>query len=548
VLPFQNLSDDKTNIYFADGVQDEILTTLAKVADLKVISRTSVMQFRNSGKRNLRDIARQLGVAHVLEGTVQRVENRVRVTAQLIDARTDAHIWADRYDGELADVFAIQSEIAQKIAAQLKAALSPTELAALAAKPTRDTAAYELYLRAKEIIRDGSVGGRMGRDAVKEVTLLDEAVARDPAFVPALCLLTRAHLQAYWFGEDHTPARLELARKALEAAARLQPDSGEVHLARALFHYWGSRDYASALTDLALAANSLPNDGEVLFYIASIERRQGRCDEAIKTTDRALVLDPRNGRFTLNQSWTYRMLRRYDDARRVIDSLLAWKTEDVPFQLIRAEIDLEEKADLTPMQEILSRDLPASTDRNVIVTYRVMLASFQRDYPAAEKALAEHGPWEVTQGFSTPREYFEGFFARGRGESERAAAAFLRARERAAAPVIARPDDAKALIVLAKIDAKLGRKEEAVREAERAVELLPVSTDAFDGPLMLVRLAKVYAEVGQTDRAIEVLQQAAALPGGPSYGILQVDAEFDPLRKDSRFEKILVSLSPKQKR
>jgi tetratricopeptide (TPR) repeat protein len=388
----------------------------------------------------------------------------------------------------------------------------------------------------------------MGHDAVKEVTLLDEAVARDPAFVPALCLLTRAHLQAYWYGEDHTPARLELARKALEAAARLQPDSGDVHLSRALFHYWGSRAYPPALTELALAANSLPNDAEVLFYIATIQRREGRWDEAIKTTDRALVLDPRNGMFTLNQSWTYRMLRRYDDARRVIDNLLAWKTEDVAFQLIRAEVDLEEKADLTPLQEILSRELPASTDHNVIVTYRLMLASFQRDYRAAEKALAEHGPWEVTHGFSTPREYFEGLFARGRGEPARAATAFLRARERAAAPVTARPDDAKALIVLAKVDAKLGRKEEAVREAERAVELLPVSTDAFDGPLMLVRLANVYAEVGEMDRAIEVLQQAAALPGGPSYGILQIDAEFDPVRSDPRFQKIVASLAPTPRR
>jgi tetratricopeptide (TPR) repeat protein len=200
------------------------------------------------------------------------------------------------------------------------------------------------------------------------------------------------------------------------------------------------------------------------------------------------------------------------------------------------------------MQELLARDLSASTDRNLIVTYRLMLAYFQRDYRAAENALSGQGMWEMTYGFSTPREYFEGLFARGLGEPDRATAAFLRARERAAASVTARPDDAKALIVLAKVDAKLGHKEEAVREAERAVELLPVSRDTYDGPLMLVRLAHVYAEVGETDRALEVLQQAAALPVGPAYGILQLDAEYDPLRDDPRFQKIVASLAPAQRR
>ncbi len=548
VLPFQDRSDNKTNAYFADGVQDEILTTLAKVADLKVISRTSVMQFRETEKRNLRDIAQQLGVAHLLEGSVQRAENRVRVTAQLIDARTDAQIWAEQYDGELADVLTIQSEIAQKIALQLKAVLSPNERAALEARPKRDPAAYEFYLQARALHRDGGAGGVMGRNALAAVTLLDDAVARDPAFVPALCLLVEAHLSVYTFSEDHTPARLELAKKALEAAERQDPDDGEVHLAHALFHYLGSHAFGPALTELALAANSLPNDARILHYIAAIQRRQGHWDESIHSWKRALVLDPRNGRYTLNLSITYRRLRRYDEARRLVDNFLAWKKDDLGFKLLRAEIDLEEKGDVTPMKDFLAHDLPPNADRDLVLTYRVMATYFQRDFRAAEKVLVEHDPWLKTQGFNTPREYFQGICARALGERDRAAVAFERARERAAPPVDANPDDAKALIELARIDAYLGRKEEAVREAERASSLLPVSADSYEGPMVLVRLAEVYTEVGNIDRALDVLQQAAALPSGPSYGDLLLDVQFDALRNDPRFQKIIASIAPRQRR
>ena len=263
--------------------------------------------------------------------------------------------------------------------------------------------------------------------------------------------------------------------------------------------------------------------------------------------ERALVLDPRNGNFALNIALTYRQLRRYGEARRVVDNFLARKADDLGFQLLSTEIDFEEKADLSAMQVALSRDLPANADPNLITTYRLLLAYFQRDYRAAEKALADQGAWDVTHGFSTPQEYLQGVCARGLDEPDRAAAAFLRARERAAAPVAAQPDDAKALMVLAKIDAKLGRKEEAVRAAERAVELLPVSMDAYDGALMLVRLVHVYADVGEADRAIEVLQRAAALPGGPAYGPLQLDCEFDLLRGDPRFQKIVASLAPQNR-
>jgi TolB-like protein/Flp pilus assembly protein TadD len=547
VLPFQNMSDDKQNAYFADGVQEEILTTLAKVADLKVISRTSVMQFRDVEKRSVRDIAQQLGVAHILEGSVQRSVNRIRVTAQLIDARTDSHVWGERYDGDLADVFSIQTEIAQKIAVQLKAALSPNEQTALQTKPTLDPAAYDFYLRAREIL---SNEGYEHYDSIqKQVPLLDLAVARDPAFVPALCMLMQVHLAAHWFNFDHTPARLAMARRALEAAARVRPDAGEVHRARGLFKYYlESRDYASALSELALARRSLPNDAEVLQFIGGIQERRGHFEEAGVAFEQALVLDPRNAQLVGEGevSTFYLGQKRFDDARRVLDNLLAWKPEDVVNRLWRAKIDLHEKADLGGVHKFLA-ELPPRADQKLIAKTRRWLALLQRDYRAAADAVPpENQPQDLLDnGFITPHEFCDGIIARGLGDAFRADAAFLRGRERAAVNVAARPDDAKALIVLAAIDAKLSRKEEAIREAEGAVELLPVALDAYDGALVLTRLAQVYAEVNEKERALDVLQQAAALPHGPSYGELQLEEAYDPLRNDPRFQDILASLAPK---
>jgi tetratricopeptide (TPR) repeat protein len=402
-----------------------------------------------------------------------------------------------------------------------------------------------LYLQAREIDRSGDHGAP---DAIqKEVTLLDEAVARDPAFVSALCMLAEAHLRAYFYNHDHTVARLGRARKALDAAARLQPDGGGVHLARAVFYYWGSRDYTPALTELSLASRSLPNDADVLFFIALIERRQGRWEESIKTMERVFVLDPRNAILAEERANNYSHLRRYDEARRVLDAVLNWKPDDFWFQILRADVDLAENADLGRLQKILLADVPTNAEQNLVASTRRRVALLQRKYRAAEEALAEYRLADFAEnGFVTPREYFEGCIARGLGDAHRAEAAFSRARERADAAVATRPDDAKALIVLAGIDARLGKEEEAVREAERAAEMLSVASDALDGPRMLARLATVCAEVKKTDRAFEVLQEAAVLPLGPSYGELRLDEVWDPLRGDPRFEKIVASLVPKQ--
>ena len=301
VLPFENLSRDPDNAFFTDGVQDEILTDLAKIADLKVISRTSVMQYKSGVARNLRKIGEELGVAHVVEGSVQRAGNKIRVNAQLIDARNDTHLWAQTYDRDLADVFAIQSEIAKAIADQLQAKLSPNEKKAIEQPPTTDLAAFDLYSRAKSLLLTASFSATSEPDVRKAIELLDEAVKRDPSFFDAYCQLAYAHEFVYaTSGTDHTPARLALAEAAVQAATRLRPDATETHLARAQYLYYGLRDYAGALAELEIARRALPNDPRLFELTGYILRRRGQQEEGLQNLQRAVELDPRNF-FTLQQ-------------------------------------------------------------------------------------------------------------------------------------------------------------------------------------------------------------------------------------------------------
>src|SRR6266498_3302683 len=324
VLPFENLSEEKANAFFTDGVQDEILTALSRIADLKVISRTSVMQYKSGAPRNLREIGQQLGVAHVVEGSVQRAANKVRVNAQLLDARTDAHLWAQTYDRDLADVFAIQSEIAKAIADQLQAKLSPNEKKAIEQPPTTDLAAFDLYSRAKSLLLTASFSTTGEPDLRKAIELLDEAVKRDPSFFDAYCQLALTHEFLYAvFGYDHTAARLALAEAALQAAARLRPDAAETHLARAQFLYSGLRDYAGALAELEIARRGLPNDPRLFECTGYILRRRGQQEEGLRNLERAVELDPRN-LYTLQQiAGSYQFLGRYAEAIAALDRALA---------------------------------------------------------------------------------------------------------------------------------------------------------------------------------------------------------------------------------
>ena len=545
VLPFQNLSDQKENAYFTDGVQDEILTALTKIADLKVISRMSTMQYKTTAERNLREIANALGVAHVLEGTVQRAGGRVRVSAQLIDARTDTQLWAERYDRDVADVFAIESELAGKIVAQLQAKISPSEKAAIEKPSTTDLAAYDLYLRAQELFADTSDPIHAREKLPQAAQLLDEAVARDPHFIQAWCLLSRVHGAAYFRGHDHTPARLGLANAAVQTALRLQPDAGEAHLALAIYYYNGFRDYGRARSELVIARRALPNSADVFRYTGMIDRREGHWDEATRNLERALELDPRNF-FTLQQlALAYGWQHRYADEVRTYDRALAIMPGDPASRISLALVALDWRADIKPFQATLAT-LVAENPGLPLDLDALRPALCERPPTAAIRALTNY-PREgvVHNGVNNPRAYWDGVIARCQGDSAEAQAAFTAARREVEKTVERQPDFAAALSLLGMIDAGLERKEQAIQEGRRACELLPVSKDAIDGADIAINLAQIYAWTGEKDWAIEQIAAVERVPNTLSYGLLKLHPYWDPLRGDPRFEKIVASLAPK---
>ena len=549
VLPFENLSDEKQNAFFTDGVQDEILTDLAKIADLKVISRSSVMQYKSGVARDLRKIGQELGVAHLLEGSVQRASNRVRVNAQLIDTRNDAHLWAQTYDRDLADVFAIQSEIAKAIADQLQAKLSPSEKNAIEERPTTDVTAFDLYTQAKSLLLNISFSAKNLANMLQAVDLLNRAVARDPSFFQAYCLLASAHDSIYFLGNEHTPARLAAAEAAIESASRMRPDAGETHLARAENLYRGYRDYDGALAELDIAGRTLPNDSRIPQLAGYIVRRRGKQEEGLQYLLRSLELDPRNFLTLQQTALSYQILRKYPEMARVLDRGLTIKPDDIETRAARAVVELDWKADTRPvhqlMQELRARD-PAALKRVADTWFTCALA--ERDPVAAEAAISALGenPYDYNQGAI----YFnhlvlDGLIARMMNDEAKARAAFTAARAEQEKVVHAQPNHGPALCVLGLIDAALGRKDEALSEARRAVELLPVEKDAFNGPQMIEILAMVAAWLGEKDLACQQLSIEMRLPGIVSYGQLKLMPYWDPLRGDPRFEKIVNSLAPK---
>jgi TolB-like protein/class 3 adenylate cyclase/Flp pilus assembly protein TadD len=547
VLPFENFSESKENEFFADGVQDDILTALARVADLKVISRISVMTYAAGAKRNLREIAQALGVSHILEGSVRRANGKVRVTAQLIDARTDAHLWADTYDRDLADVFAIQSEIARKIVDQLQARLSPSEKAAIEAPPTKDVAAHDLYVRAKLLNESSSFSSRRLEKLVEAAGLLDQAVARDPEFFLAHCLLSNTHGLIYFYGLDHTPSRRALAEAAVKAASRLRPEAGETHLARADVLYRCYLDYDRARSELTLAQRALPNNAQVLVLIGYIDRRQGRWTESVQEMERALELDPRNWFYLQQISLTYQFLRRFADMAAALDRVQAILPDDVNTRVVRALADLESRADPRPLRETIDAALqkdPASATgfANIFIYF----ALCERDLNAADRAIAAMPPQGVgVNAVLLPIPFWKGFVARMEGDASAAQQAFLAARDQAQEIVKEQPDYGPAVCVLGLIDAALGRKEQAITESRKAVELLPVTKDAVNGMNVEEYLAVTYAWTGERDLAIEQLRRTLQHPGFISYGQLKLHPYWDSLRGDPRFEKVVADLAPK---
>ena len=547
VLPFENLSANQENSFFADGVQDEILTNLAKIADLKVISRTSVQQYRNTASRNLPEIAQALRVAHVLIGSVQRASNRVRVTAHLIDARTDAHLWAEHYDRPLDDVFAIQSEIAKTIAEQLRAKLSPGEKAAIEQPPTVNLEAYDFYNQAKAIIAGSAFGAGFGDKLAEAVRLLDQAVAKDPNFVLAYCDLAWVHDFTYFSGVDHSPGRLALAEKAVKTALRLRPDSGEAHLAQAQHLYQGYLEYDKALAELDIAARTLPNDPRVFETSGYIIRRQGHQEEGLRKLQRAVELDPRNFATLQQIALSYEALRRYSEMTEALDRALSIVPNDIDTKISRAQADLDWKADTRPLHnaiDALLANQPAAA-ANFADSW-LYLALCERDFTAAERALAALGDHTFgPDAILFSPQFAQGLVARLRGDAAAAQSAFSAAREHQQQIIKEQGDYGPAICVLGMIDAALGRKEDALREGRRAVELLPVERDALNSVRAREFLAIIYAWSGEKDLACAQLEATTKLPASASYGQLKLHPYWDPLRGDPRFEKIVAGFAPK---
>src|SRR5438874_3880367 len=409
VLPFENLSSDKENAYFTDGVQDEILTDLAKIADLKVISRTSVMQYKTDARRNLREIGQQLGVAHVVEGSVQRAANKVRVNAQLIDARNDAHLWAQTYDRDLADVFAIQSEIAKAIADQLQAKLSPAEKNAIEQRPTKDVAAFELYSRAKDLILNTGFSALAAQNLRAGIDLLNQALARDPSFFAAQYQLANAHDSLYGLS-DHTPERRALAQAAVDAAFRLRPDAGEAHLARANHRYAAYLDYDGALAELDVARSTMPNAPRIFELTGYIARRRGAHDEGVRNLQRAAELDPRNF-FTLQQlALSYQAMRRYAEEIAIEDRALSIKPDDPETKAGRALSLLDWKADTRSLHQTIDEIRGKNPEAiKSVADVWFICALAERDAAEAEMALTALG--DATFGDNSTQ--FSTVFGRG---------------------------------------------------------------------------------------------------------------------------------------
>jgi TolB-like protein len=548
VLPFENLSDDQQNTYFADGIQDDILSSLAKVADLKVISRTSVRQYRG-GARNLREIGAALGVAHILEGSVRRIGNRVRVNAELINARTDAHVWVDSFDREMTDLFALQSELAENIANALRANLSAREKASIQIHPTADLDAYDLYLRARDLFR-WSGAGDPRENGEKALKLLDQALARDPQFALAHALASRFHSELYWFGYERRRERVDRAKAEAETALRINPELGDAHVALAYYHYYGSREYALARKEIALALRATPNDADVWDAAAAVDRRQGGWQDAVANFEKARLLDPRNTAVIWNLAETFSCLCRYAEAERGFLDGLVVNPHAHLFSLATAAIALRRDGDTTALRDALEK-IPRDFDPGgAVTTVAVRLNLINRDYAEAERLLRGSsreefnddgigGTAALLDGYAFPKAWYEGLVARGQGDIERMQRHLEFARRTIQADPRQCSEDAKTCSMLGLIDAALGRKEDAVREGRHSVGLLPISRDAYDGPILATNLAVIYAQVGEHDLALEQLTKLIVLPNGPTPGTLRVEPEWNGLRGDPRFEKLL---------
>ena len=536
VLPFQNLSDEKENAYFADGIQDDILTNLSKIGDLKVISRTSVMSYRN-GARNAREIGKALGVSTLLEGSVRRLGNRVRVNVQLINANNDVHIWAEDYDRDLTDVFAIQTDLAQKIASSLQAKLSPNEKTRLDRRPTQNSDAYLLFLQA----RDYASSMDLTHDSSsKAVALLEQATKLDPNFALAFADLSMTESWLY-HSADPTAIRREKSRFNADEALRLQPDLPEGHLALGFSYYYGDRDYDRALAEFEIAKRGLPNEAQAYLAIGAIQRRQGKWTESTANLEKASALDPKNANVLRNLGYNYMALRNFEAAEKIADRALAIEPHSFEMIALKGYLAAASTGDLTETEKQLSL-IPADVDSNGLLAWaRSGVLIWLRKFPEA-LAVVQKFQGETLMTDTTaplPKASVEGTIHLLQGDKPTAQAEFEKARVVSEKLLRDAPEDPARHAQLGLILAALDRKEEAIAEGKRAVELLPESQDAFDGPRCTAALAQIYARTGEFDEAFRLLDHLLSVPNGLAVSMLKLDPAWDPLRKDPRFQALI---------
>jgi TolB-like protein/Flp pilus assembly protein TadD len=543
VLPFENLSGDPDNAYFADGIQDDILTNLSKIGDLKVISRTSVMSYRGSGTRNARDIGKALGVATLLEGSVRRIGNRVRVNVQLINASNDEHIWAEDYDRDLTDVFAIQTDLAQKIVYTLQAKLSPNEKVRLDRRPTQDPNAYLLFVQAHDYANRMD----MFRDtSLKAEPLFEQAIELDPNFALAFAGLSMVESWLY-HSFDPLPARREKARLNADKALYLQPDLPEGHLALGFSYYYGDRDYERALAEFEIAKRGLPNEAQAYMAIGAIQRRQGKWTESTQNLEKAAALDPKNEGILCNLGYSYMAQRNFETADKIFDRALVAAPQSLQAAGMKAGVAVQWKGDLSAVEQQFS-SVPREADPAGVITWiRVGILTLERKFPEALQVVQQFRGETLATATTAPcpKAFLEGTLYQYQGDREKARTEFEHARAVADKLVREAPRDPSRHGQLGLVLAALGLKEEAIKEGKRAVELLPESQDAFDGPHCTTTLAEIYAGTGEFDEAFRLLDHLLEVPNGLTVPLLKLDPVWDPLRKDPRFQALIDKYSLK---
>jgi len=544
VLPFENLSDEKENAYFADGVQDDVLTNLSKIGDLRVISRTSVMQYRGR-PTNLREIGKALGVSNILEGSVRRSGNKVRVNVQLIDANTDEHLWAKDYDRDLTDVFAIQSDLAGEIADALKAKLSPAERSQMTLKPTENGEAYLAFVEAHNL----SCAMEDLTKLKQSEQLYQRAIELDPNF--ALALARYSQLES-WMVRTHDASsdHREKARTLAERALQLQPDLPEAHLALGSSYYYGDNNYEVALKEFEIAQRALPNESEVYLSIGAIQRRQGRWAESTANLEKAVSLNPKDSWPLQNLDFNYQMLRNFDAANKTIDRALQIDPKGISLWGMKAKLAIGEKGDLSVGEKLLekAKSFPMSSEERLqMIGGQANLLLAQRKY---QEVLQLGGtlPDDIFAAVpgSLAYKYFPlGIAHKALGDDAAARVAFLKAKNILEEQLKQKPNDADLRVQFAKLLAWLGEKDAAVAEAQRAIDLRPESKDAFEGPQVAEQVAQVYTILGDNARAIGLLDELLSRPSEVTSQSLKLDPAWDPLRNDPAFQALFAKYAGK---